>query len=355
MGKVSVIVPVYNAEKYLPQCLDSLLKQTYTNIEVILIDDGSTDKSLAICQSYANKDNRIMIHSIENSGVSTARNLGIDCATGEYITFVDSDDWAEPNMLECVVNNIEQTESDLVIWSYFKNYYNNEIKLSLLPGGDQVFEEDKDILYLKTIYGRYSEGEVTEGVSVGTTWCKLYRTDFIKERGLKFNPSLTRAQDTIFSIYAFSYAKRISYFDENLYHYRISNSSTTSGTRFISDTHSPFDLLLDEYRDFMIKNSDSKKLEVSFNARTIQVLLWHIEHYYFHERYPKGLLNKRREIVSLIQSEPYKNALLNVDKRLLPRKEKVMSLLFKRKFIFTFYLVYSIHRKAEEKRKRRFD
>ncbi|MDM8101198.1 glycosyltransferase family 2 protein [Oceanobacillus oncorhynchi] len=355
MDKVSVIVPVYNAEDYLPKSIESLMNQTHENIEIILVDDGSKDHSLSICESYANQDSRIKVHNIKNSGVSAARNLGIDVATGEYITFVDSDDWAETNMLEHAVANIKQTGSDLVIWSYLKNYYNKEVKLSLIPGGDQIFEDDKSLLYLKTIYGRYSEQEVTEGVSVGTTWCKLYKTDFIRKNNLKFNPVLTRAQDTIFSIHAFSYAKKISFFDESLYHYRISNSSTTSGTRFITDTHSPFNTLLNEYSSFIQGKDNFEKLQVAFNARTIQVLLWHLEHYYFHERYSKGIWNRRKEIKNLIIAEPYKTALSDVDVRLLPKKEKVMSKLLKRKRVLTFYYIVLLHSKLEKIRKRRFD
>lgn len=355
MGKVSIVIPVYNAENYLSQCIESLKNQTYRDIEIILVNDGSTDNSLEICKKYANQDSRIKVHSIENSGVSAARNLGIDLATGKYITFVDSDDWAEPSMVEAAVHNMEETESDIVIWSYFKNYYKNEVKLSLLPGGDQIFEKEKSLLYLKTIYGRYSEGEVREGVSVGTTWCKLYRLDFIRMHKLKFNPALTRAQDTIFSIKAFSHAKRISFFDKHLYHYRISNSSTTSGTRFIPDTHTPFNLLLDEYHSFIKEKKHIEKLKVAFNARTIQVLLWHLEHYYFHEQYPRGIWSRRREIEEIIQSEPYRTALQEVENRLLPKKEKVMSRLFKRRLILSFYYIYLLHQKVERIRKRRYD
>lgn len=355
MGKVSIIVPVYNAEKYLANCIESLSNQTYTNIEIILVNDGATDNSLTICENYAKKDKRIIVKSIENSGVSTARNIGIDLATGKYITFVDSDDWAEPEMLEYAVENIEYHESDITIWSYYKNYYNNEIKLSLLPGGDQVFEDDKTFLYLKTIYGRYSEDIVREGVSVGTTWCKLYRTNFVKKNKIKFNPLLTRAQDTIFSLHAFSLANKISFFDEHLYHYRISNSSTTSGTRYIADTHSPFNLLLNEYKIFIESNENAEKLQVAFDARTIQVLLWHLEHYYFHDKYPKGIKSMRKELKSLIQTEPYKTALLNVNTKLLPKKERVMTKLFKRNFILTFFFITRVHKEVEKLRKRRFD
>lgn len=355
MGKVSVIIPVYNAETYIRQCIESVLNQTYNHFEIILINDGSTDNSLSIIKEYSTKDSRVKVLSIENSGVSVARNIGIDTATGDYITFVDSDDWVEPDMLKYAVENINNTESDITIWSYYKNYYNKEIKCSFFPQTDRVFEENKEILYLKAIYGRYSKDIVTEGVSLGTTWCKLYRTDFIKNNMLKFNPQLIRAQDTIFSIYAFRYAKRISYFDKNLYHYRISNSSTTSGTRFISNTHQPFSSLLNEYKTFMKRNKLTEKLQVAFYARTIQVLLWHLDHYYFHDQYTKGILNRRKEIINLIKSEPYKSALVHVEKRLLPKKEKVMTILFKRKLILTFYFIIQIHNKVESYRKRRFE
>ena len=111
---ISIIVPVYNVEKYLSKCIDSIINQTYKNIEIILIDDGSTDSSGAICDKYALVDSRIHVLHIENSGVSNARNVGLNHATGDYIGFVDSDDYIEPNMYELLLEELIADDVDVV-------------------------------------------------------------------------------------------------------------------------------------------------------------------------------------------------------------------------------------------------
>lgn len=135
--KISVIIPVYNVEKYLKRCLDSVINQTYKNLEIILIDDGSTDKSGNICDEYAAKDKRIIVIHKENGGLSDARNKGLDICTGDYISFIDSDDWIENGFYEYVVNNVK--DNDLLIFDYYitngKNskwikYKNAEVELS---------------------------------------------------------------------------------------------------------------------------------------------------------------------------------------------------------------------------------
>ena len=118
MGKVSIIVPIYNVEKYLSKCIESILSQTYKNIEIILVDDGSPDNSPQICDEYAKKDDRIIVIHKANGGVSSARNAGIDIATGKYIGFVDPDDYIENNMYELMMNKIEEYQANIVICGY---------------------------------------------------------------------------------------------------------------------------------------------------------------------------------------------------------------------------------------------
>lgn len=112
---VSVIVPVYNVEKYLPRCLDSLVNQTYENLEILLVDDGSADSSGEICDAYAAKDNRIRVFHIPNGGVSNARNLALDNMAGEYVTFVDSDDWLNDEWVKIAIDDMCAKEADLFI------------------------------------------------------------------------------------------------------------------------------------------------------------------------------------------------------------------------------------------------
>lgn len=129
--KISVIIPVYNVEKYLNRCLDSVIKQSYQNLEIILVDDGSTDNSSKICDEYAQKDKRIVVLHKENGGLSDARNKGLDICTGNYISFIDSDDWLENGFYEYVYQNLEN--NDLLIFNY---YLSNDKKKKLIKYRD---------------------------------------------------------------------------------------------------------------------------------------------------------------------------------------------------------------------------
>ena len=114
-AKISVIIPVYNREKSLKKCLDSVMGQTYKNLEIILVDDGSKDSSGVICDEYAAGDSRIKVIHQQNAGVAAARNAGLAMATGDYIGWVDSDDWIEPDMYECMLDNAQKYEADIVV------------------------------------------------------------------------------------------------------------------------------------------------------------------------------------------------------------------------------------------------
>ena len=124
MPKVSIIVPVYNVEKYLRRCIDSILRQTLTDIEVILVDDGSFDSSGKICEEYARKDSGLRVIHQKNAGVAVARNTGLDIASGDYIAFVDSDDYIEPNMYQSMMQVANQYDCDVVLCDCVKEHGN---------------------------------------------------------------------------------------------------------------------------------------------------------------------------------------------------------------------------------------
>ena len=127
MPKLSIILPVYNVEKYLPDCLTSILNQTYDDFELIIIDDGSTDQSLSICKAYELKDTRIRVYSQCNAGLSAARNKGIDCSQGTYLAFVDSDDTIDSEMYETMMSALEESEVDIVVCGHRVVSENGEI------------------------------------------------------------------------------------------------------------------------------------------------------------------------------------------------------------------------------------
>lgn len=343
LEKVSVIIPVYNSEQYITECIQSVLNQTYENIEVIIINDGSTDQSYSICQRFAEKDSRINLISIENSGVSTARNIGIDNSTGDYITFVDSDDWIDSQMIDLAIGKLKEENADITIWSYYKNFGDEELLLPMLYEEDKIFTDNKDILFFKAINSSYKQSPQKQSVSAGTTWCKLYKRELLIDNNIRFNAMLTRAQDTIFSMNAFYKADKIVYFNKSLYHYRITNTQISSGNRFISDTHIPFNELLNEFQSFSNKVNDRDEFKKVYMVRVISVLIWHLEHYYFHEQYPNKFRMMRKQIKKLINKEPYKTAIEKVDHKVLPKKGRLMVTLFRKRLILLFYIIYSIN------------
>lgn len=225
MDLVSVVIPVYNAEKYLPQCLNSLLSQTYSNIEIICVNDGSTDDSFKVLQEYASKDSRIYVYSKENEGkgAASARNMGLKHITGEYVLILDSDDFFEPDLVESVVNEAKRTNADVVVYSADK--YDEVRGCINVPVVSRGLEDAPQAM-------PFSWRDVPEKVfQIGDlmAWNKLYRANLIKENDLHFE-SIAISDDQLLSFMAMVYADRISIVDRPLLHYRYnSGSSQTSG------------------------------------------------------------------------------------------------------------------------------
>ena len=166
---ITVVVPIYKVEKYLEKCIDSIIKQTYENLEIILVDDGSPDKCPQICDEYAKKDSRIKVIHKKNGGLSDARNAGIDIAKGEYITFVDSDDYIEKDYVEVLYDSIKENDSDMAIGSH-KVIYENGTILNKETG-------EKSVLDAKTVLERIL---YDENIDL-SAWAKLYKTELFEE------------------------------------------------------------------------------------------------------------------------------------------------------------------------------
>lgn len=181
--RLSIIVPVYNAEKTLNRCVDSILQQTFTDWELLLINDGSKDHSREMCDEYARKDSRIKVFHKENGGVSSARNIGLDHVQGEWIAFVDADDWI---VEDCLNWDYSTFQEDLIVYSY---YQNSDTGSSLFfSAGDFVVEEKKN---LKDLYRNF----IHKGL-FKTVWSKIFRKSLISS--LRFDESILIGEDHLF-------------------------------------------------------------------------------------------------------------------------------------------------------------
>ena len=212
--KVSIIIPVYNTEKYLKRCINSCLNQTLDDIEIILVDDCSKDGSREIIRNYSIKySNKIKyIFQKENHRQGAARNRGVEIAQGEYLLFVDSDDWIELNMCEAMYKKAIELDADMVGSNYFLSWDDrDEIKkVNILPDMCGNMDKHKKSEYIKN-YGMF--------------WSRIYKRSFIHENKLKF-PEDIFYEDAFFNFYSVLYAKRVEHIDKQFYHYYQENQST---------------------------------------------------------------------------------------------------------------------------------
>ncbi len=204
---VSLIVPVYNAEGYLSRCLESLLNQTYPLIEIICVNDGSMDRSLEIIREYKRQDNRIQLIDKRNTGVSDSRNQALKKITGHYVMFVDSDDWLSPNTVEVLIEEAIDSNSDLVMCGYVREFSNrSKEKVFNLP--DRVVYEEEEVSHLqRRLFGPINSelGSPETLDALGTVWAKLYKAEIIQQQNLQFTDLnvIGSNEDGLFNIQAF--------------------------------------------------------------------------------------------------------------------------------------------------------
>ena len=246
-NSISIIVPIYNAEKYLKKCLDSLVNQTTKNLELILINDGSTDHTEEIIKGY--KDERIKYFKNKNQGIGKTRNFGINKATGDYIMFVDSDDEIANNTCELLLEKALSDDCDLVICDFYRKYDNGKlVEEKLGTFRDTTLKNNSDLLTKINL----------------SPWNKLYRSDLIKDNKLKFIENL-KYEDAPFVVNAMKYAKKIGKVDECLNYYAIHGNSETT----VRDEKC-FDIL--KIIDIIRKDLNEVEYRESLNKLTVRMI-----------------------------------------------------------------------------------
>ena len=252
-AKISIIVPVYNREEYLKKCIDSIVSQSYKNLEIILVDDGSTDSSLSVCREYENADSRIIVISKENGGVSSARNAGLDSATGDFIGFVDSDDYIEEDMYERLIQPYFNSETDLVCCGMF---YPEQRR----PKAETEYSADEACALMFDIENK--------NAYIKTYCCnKLYKASIIKNNSLCFDTGLVIAEDHKFNFDYIINCKRVCVIPFALYHY-VWNESSATNNYFQSLSSKESDM-----SDYFLAHAKSERLKEA-------VLKWAATCYY---------------------------------------------------------------------------
>ena len=221
---ISIVIPVYNAEKYLEQCLNSIQNQTYKNFEVILVNDGSMDHSESICMDFVKVDTRFKYFTKVNGGASSARNFGLDNVTGDYITFIDADDWVDENHLEVLMNNIKENNSDMAVSSIkkFDNVSNFEFRVysnqeKYLLNYNKLNREEFLVILPKLIHASNSYK-----IAVS----KLFKKELVTN--IRFDESIIYGEDLEFFFKLYLNINSISYVDEVTYIYRLHDERSSS-------------------------------------------------------------------------------------------------------------------------------
>lgn len=247
MKKISVIVPIYNADKKLNKCIDSILNQTYKDIEIILVNDGSTDNSLNICKKYKSLDDRIKIIDKENEGSIQARKAGLESSEGDYIMFVDADDWVDNNIISIMYNELKRYNCDIVVSNMYKVF--SDRKLIKKSNNSHYFIEEK--LYVKDeikneLVVAYFHGHPFPA----SLFCKLYKRSLLIDSGKYLEKINFLGEDLFLNMEVFLKAERVKIINKPLYYYRAGGGTSKFMSYHFDDIVSGYEIqkdVIDEY------------------------------------------------------------------------------------------------------------
>lgn len=325
MDKISIIIPCYNVEKYLPKCLDSIVNQTYKNLEIICINDGSTDNSLKILDGYKEKDDRIIVINQKNRGLSETRNAGIKKASGKYIMFVDSDDWIDLDTCERAILKAIKYKCDLVLWSYVREFGRINKPKMILGNENTVFNSNECKELHRRLFGLRGEELLNpeNADSLVTAWGKLYKADLIKNVEFVSTKEIG-TEDALFNCYAMDGISTAYYIAEPFYHYRKDNNSLTSA--YNEKLFVKWNNLFDIMKCYIHKNNLDKEYSEALNNRICLSIIG------------LGLnivnadkkINKVKKIKKIISSPRYRQAYKQLTLRYFPLHWKVF-------FVFAKY------------------
>lgn len=298
---VSFVVPVYNVSSYIEQCINSMLEQNDKNYEIILIDDESTDGSEDICNYYAEKSDKIITYRQKNQGVSVARNQGLLMAKGEWICFVDGDDWVEPELVS-TVNRIKDNEFDIIFFA-FNSIKNGEVENKINTELNGVVLDENDFLMLQMSILNQGDARVKKYHHIeGTPWAKVYRREFLQKHNLQFTPGVRKGQDGLFNMQTYEMAKCGLYNKEIVYNYRINESSVCR--RYNANISQYSRRLIEEYKK-QLKVSDNAQLKELFDYFVVRQFMYCILLDYCHRNNPQNYRIRREHYLN--EKEKYQS------------------------------------------------
>ncbi len=345
--KVTVVVPIYNVESYLNRCVESIVNQTYKNLEILLIDDGSPDNCPQMCDEWAEKDSRIKVIHKQNEGLGMARNTGIDNATGEYICFIDSDDYMNENLVQKSMNMITENSCDFVVYGFCDVTENEQFLCNYIPSpSKQIFtgEDIKNLFVKHTFASEYYNNE--NWTLRLSAWNCIYSMRVIKSINFKFVSEREIISEDIYSLLTlYPHFKKVGIVSEMLYYHRVNSQSITH--KFRKDRIAQLDNLyvkLIELCDDLNYDEETKCLMSNpYLSGIIGALKMIVDEKSLSEKEKKSLYN------STLNSSIFKKAVNKVDLKSEKFSRRILITLFKLRFKSLSYFLIK-YRQGKKKR-----
>jgi glycosyltransferase involved in cell wall biosynthesis len=324
---ISIIVPIYIVpEKYLRKCIDSLVKQTYQNIEIILVNDGSPDRCREICKEYESYDHRILILSQDNKGLSVARNIGVKAASGEWFTFVDGDDWIEPNFCETMYNATKENDVQLVLCMKYRDI--GERTFSSFP-----IRLPNDVLLGSKNCKRVQLEILNFNAHLSSVNAKLYKKSFIFDSELFHDEDLKYGVEGIeYSLRVFGHLDKIALVKEFLYHYVYNNKSITQNWNEESICQSL--LGFNKISSYITTRPNKQELEEVFLSRLVYVIVATAISGYFHPNNAMKYKDKKDKMIHFLQTPLISHAMNRTAVSKLTLLRRIAYILIKRHAFF---------------------
>ena len=337
--RISVIVPVYNAEQYLCNCVDSILNQQLKDIEVILVNDGSTDKSGEMCNDYEQLDKRVRVLHLENQGVSNARNRGIEIASGDYIGFVDADDWIEEKMYSSMLNEISKVNADVAICSYIIFRENSERYVGLPWKDHSIFEKKAIAEQVMPVFVAPMDLELnSKQIVMGSVWRCLFKKEVISVNKIEFDTKMTYTEDLIFLLQFLSKSEKVLTLNTPYYHYRNNKAGITQ--KYVSNLYINLTRCNQHIKEIFLEMGCLEKMIMHLEWRRISVVLSCINNL-CKKNSPYNFLERIHKANYYIADSGFRNSIDALKPSLLSPKQKVIVKLLNHSLTSVVMVYYS--------------
>ena len=359
MYKVSVVIPIYNVEKYLGELIESLMNQTLANIQIILVDDGSPDNSGKICDEYAQKDERITVIHKKNAGVGAARNDGLKVANGEWIIFCDSDDWLELDALETLVNAAEECGADIALGDANLAYSTKVRKSQLYKESFIADNREKIDRMISAVMSRnYCDNPPAEGPGnggYGGPWNKLVKRQLIMDNQITFDLTVKgNFDDILYIANVYANASKIVYVNKPVYNYRQLENSIAHSVSFKQNMLEINRAIFEAWQKFMEEYGKDGRYTKPYYANVMRRFKATLGPYFFNAKNPKGFSEQLKELKALMKQEPYASAIRDAEGDKLHNKYDLMVWkAARRNSAMQIYLIYKISIIAKVLRKKK--